>query len=100
MGRVIVLTTLVFACMIEPLLNQELDFGVYSEKPNVIVEAAETDDLMTGFELWFYGDGTRDEGQVGASSPENTAHEIGLEEWEIEQQSWEDEMMESGLLGC
>ena len=100
MGRVIVLTAVIFALMIKPLLNQELDFGVYSEKPNVVVEAAETDDLMTGFELWFYGDASQDDGQIGASSSENTATEIGLDEWEIEQQNWEDEMMESGLLGC
>ena len=100
MGRVIVLTAVIFALMIKPLLNQELDFGVYSEKPNVVVEAAETDDLMTGFELWFYGGGSQDDGQLGASSSENTATETGLEEWEIEQQNWEDEMMESGLLGC
>jgi hypothetical protein len=98
MGRVMILSLVLFGVMIQPLLDHELDFGVYQERPNVTVEPVALDQLSTGFDQW-YQEQDRLEKESPISSEKRTKEATPVS-WEVEQQRWENENAENGLFGC
>jgi len=98
MGRVMILSLVLFGVMIQPLLDHDLDFDVYQERPNVILEPVEIDELSTGFDQWYQAqEPVEKENPVSLEKNVNEAIPVS---WEAEQQRWEDENAENGLFGC
>jgi len=100
MGRMMLLTMVLFGMMIQPLLDEELDFSVLQSRPQVTVEADLTDTLTTGFDQWYQQQAPLDSVSVDTESPEEREPTLSGESLKSEKKPCDEERKENGLVDC
>ena len=100
MGRMMLLTLVLFGMMIQPLLDQELDLNVLQSRPQVTVEADMTDTLTTGFDQWYQQQAPLDSVSLDTEPPEKPETPLSGESLKSEKKSCDEERKENGLVDC